>query len=342
MAQQDIYVIKLAFSAPLHLHNESADYAESLKQLNSDKIYAALMQMSGFFGLKTPILDLEAGTTTFTISSAFPYTTVGKQTVYFMPKPFKHFHRPAHTQAQWEKREKNLKKVKWIDLQLYSKHLADSKGLELQFNWLHGEYLSTQPLKPFLTSQLEPKVRISRVGEDSEPYYLERLFFQQGSGFYMIFKGSASDFEAFCKLMKLLGQEGIGTDRTIGNGLFSIQPEEDASVLATFRALFEVKSDHSMNLSLYLPENEPDLEAQLDSKHAGYTLIKRGGWITTEGINTFRKKGSYFFAEGSVFKMDAAKTDYGMGNTIDLAPAVIKPRKIWRVGKALFAPIKMA
>jgi CRISPR-associated protein Csm4 len=344
MAQQDIYVVKLAFSAPLHLHNERADYAESLTRLHSDKIYAALMQMTGLFGFKTPIIDLESGTTTFTISSAFPYTTVGEQMVYFLPKPFKRFHRPAQTQALWEKREKDLKNIEWIDLQLYSKHLADAKGLEVQLEWLQEtckSYMSVHPLKSFLKSQLEPKVRISRVGEDSEPYYLERLFFQQGSGLYVIFKGSATDFEVFCKWMKLLGQEGIGTDRSIGNGLFTIQREENASVLAAFRSIFEVKSDHSVNLSLYLPKSSLDLEAQLDSAHAGYTLLKRGGWITTEGMNTLRKRGSYFFAEGSVFKLNAAQTHYCMGNTINLAPEVVQTRKIWRMGKALFAPIKM-
>lgn len=337
MAQQDIYVVKLAFSAPLHLHNERADYAESLTRLHSDKIYAALMQIKALYGLKMPIIDLDSGTTTFTISSAFPYTTVGTQTVYFLPRPFKRFDDGSNEQ---EGRAKALKKIEWIDSQLYRTHLEQAHGVTVASK-VHKAYLCEHPIESFMTKQVEPKVRISREGKDAEPYYLERLFFQKGSGMYLIFKGSETDFNLFYKIMGLLGQEGIGTDRNIGNGIFKIE-QADASALQIFQNLFEIESDHAVNLSLYLPQNLDLLKQQLDSKHAGYTLIKRGGWITTEDINTLRKKGSYFFAEGGVFKLDASQSDYTAGNVINLSPNRLNNRNIWRVGKSLFVPIKMA
>ena len=59
MAKQDIHIVKLNFETPLHIHNERADYAESVKQLHSDMMYAALMQVASLYGKQVSIFDCE-------------------------------------------------------------------------------------------------------------------------------------------------------------------------------------------------------------------------------------------------------------------------------------------
>ena len=349
---QDIHIVKLNFETPLHIHNERADYAESVKQLHSDMMYAALMQVASLYGKQVSIFDWENGQPTFSISSAFPFTTEGGQTVYFLPRPFKSFDRSKQKPSTWDKKEKDLKSIEWLDLDLYAEHLSNPKGLEINPDWLGKvptDWKGKQPkafmtktgIKPFITNQLEPKVSISREGKDSEPYYLERMYFNDDSGLYLIYKGSDIDFNVFYKLLGFLGQEGIGTDRSSGNGCFNITPETDPSVLGRFESLFAVQSNHATNLSLYCPTDLPELKEGLNTSHAGYTLKKRGGWITTDAFNTLRKRGSYFFAEGSVFAFDAVNKGFNIGTTISLTPKIIQSKNIWRVGKGLFVPINM-
>jgi CRISPR/Cas system CSM-associated protein Csm4 (group 5 of RAMP superfamily) len=74
---------------------------------------------------------------------------------------------------------------------------------------------------------------------------------------------------------------------------------------------------------------------------SSYDTLKRSGWITAEGYQTFRKKGVYMFAEGSVFKGDASPKGR---KAIDITPDAefIKlPHKIYRCGESIFLPVKL-
>lgn len=337
-----IKILQLHFNTPLHIHSERADYAETVTRLHSDVIWAALMQIKAFFQLNDTLFDLETGATTCRISSAFPFTEVSDKKVYFLPRPFKQFDRNNQNEGFWDKKEKALKAIEWIESALFVTHLSNPKGLQINdIKWLQEEYLCAETIKPFVFSQIDPRVRISRTGGDSEPYYVERMTFKEGSGLYVIFNGNEKAWSIFKNYMEILGGEGIGTDRNLGNGFFSISEENNETNLNKFSSLFEIESEFATNLSLYNPMNKDELNTALNSENAGYQLIKRGGWVTSNEYNTYRKRAAYFFQEGGVFNINAKEKGYEMGKTVKLTPDIIKNHDIWRIGKSLFVPIKM-
>jgi CRISPR-associated protein Csm4 len=197
-----------------------------------------------------------------------------------------------------------------------------------------------------------PRATIPRNGGDAEPYYIERLQFKEKvhehthkGGFYCLFEGDETAYKNVLTALNLLGEQGIGTDRNVGNGKFDLIEASEAEN-QVFEDLFTTKSDYYTNLSLFNPSSHQDLIALIGEntphKNVGFELLKRGGWITTEPYMNLRKKAVFMFQEGSVFKSETVlKT---AGQTINLRPEILKSKShpIWRVGKSIFVPITFA
>ena len=328
MAKFKIY--KLRFTTPLHLGNERADYGTSLQTIHSDTMHAALIASLAKLGVEIP----KEGHFGFSLSSLFPYTNDGDKDVYFLPK-LKSQNIPS---SKFQKIAKKIKKVEWLDIHYYNRQINGEKLFDEEFNPinLYGKYLSEYKIdKDFIEKEVTPRVKVSRDwSEDAEPFYMERIYFKEGSGMYFIAHGDTSKIDI---AMKVLEDMGIGTDRTIGNGFFEFETGEIELVLP--------KSDFLTNLSMFIPESKEQLITLLNSEDTAYNFQKRGGWITDVGLNTYRKNSIYMFSESGVFKNDIkTNTVQIKGKTVDLKPDIEHVKiehPIYRVGKSIFLPVKL-
>lgn len=338
-------LFRLHFTAPLHLGNEREDYAESLSMVHSDSMYAALTAALFKVGWNPPE-DFQ-GHMGFTISSLFPFYQKDPEQapVYFFPKSKI---QEVLDEALLE-RHKQIKKIQWLDQEFFEKHL---RGASLQEDYqknmpetknqpqyIKGAYLTKEDIpKNFISRQVFPRVTVSRDGkEEAEPFFMERLFLSDHSGLFFLVEGDTSLLE---KALKILEQEGIGTDRSVGNGFFEYK--KDSLEL-------DVPDDanYMMNLSMYLPADKEQLKEQLD-EHAAYTFKIRGGWVSTPPYNTVRKNRIYMFEEGSIFKSTNANNRQ-QGRIVNLKPDPSKLPEdlnhihdIWRNGEAIFIPFKLS
>jgi len=324
MAKFKLY--KLRFSA-LHLGDERADYDKSNLVYHSDSMYAAITSALAKVGTVIP----DNGDFGFSISSLFPFYQRDKEskTVYFLPRILK--------QDAFEPGlRKKVKKIAWLDLPSYTKYIHGEPLFEGRVNEssMKGNYSTSEIIdEDFISSNVNPRVVISRDGsEDAKPFYMERLFFKEGSGLYFMATGETQVID---RALEILQDEGIGTDRTIGNGFFECETDMMEMILP--------KSETISNLSMFIPETKEQLKVLFETESLAYHFQKRGGWITDAGLNTYRKNNIYMFDEGGVFNyIEKIDTEIVLGKVVNLKPTIehvpIK-HPIYRDGRALFIPV---
>jgi CRISPR-associated protein Csm4 len=133
-------------------------------------------------------------------------------------------------------------------------------------------------------------------------------------------------------LLRLLGEEGLGGDRTAGLGRFEVVAEEEISFpnLGTGGRLL---------LSLYHPTAGEVEAGVLDV--ARYELITRGGWVTAPGAMSLRRQAVRMLREGSVIP-DLGKDLYGDAvRVLESLPERGLHHRIFRGGPAIALPIAM-
>ncbi len=342
-----IRIFRLYFVSPLHIHGYGLEYAESARRIHSDTLYSAIIQMWRLLGNTTAIEATDRNDEEFswTVSSLFPFVRPPKadSPVYFLPRVRKMFD-PEHTRRTFRDQPKLLKKIEWLDLEYFSDHLKRNAGTTPQIADIqHGIFLSRYQIPKFTDSFIEARASIPRVNltdNKTRPYVSERIRFMDKSGMYFLFSGSESALGAVTKALELLQDEGIGSDRSLGNGrfYFDIASQEES---AKFEDLFAENSEYSTNLSLFIPDSAVSLEAMLNDGRNDlritYELKKRGGWITTEPFQTLQKQPVFMFGEGSVFRV----TRGVHGITADVTPGAsfALPHPVKRIGRSFFVPV---
>lgn len=336
MATFNIY--KLHFTAPLHISDQHEDLGNSQKTIHSDTLYAALMACLAKMGESLP----DDGDLGFTVSSLFPYFQKKENSnpVYFLPIPMQ----AKQAELSDASMAKKVKKVQWIDSNLYSSVLSGSPlfdGTGKYFSHIQECYLTTSELpedingsKEFVRSEVSQRVTLkSRTGEeDAKPYYVDKIIFRQHSGLYFIAEGDTTLLE---KALSILSLEGIGTDRNVGFGFFDYS-------IDTINIDLPNCANHLLSLSLFIPESKEQLSAMMNSERVAYDFVRRGGWITTYPYMTLRKNAIYGFLPGSVFCKCTDSTI--IGKIVDLKPEVTDveiKHHVWRNGKAIMLPINI-
>jgi CRISPR type III-A-associated RAMP protein Csm4 len=332
----------LAFRTPLHLGTWRDDHTISEKVLHSDTLYAAIFAMWARLGNADWIQEA-LNDKSFAISSAFPFVRQSTQSVvYLLPKPFGRLF-PQHAQngAQAEdstERKKN-KKVAYFDAQDLKQWAENGKLAPIdKFNRKGTVYSTTNldaiPDKLVLV-QTQERVSIAQdPAVNPEPFSLERISFADETGLYLLVKGTDTTQKRVAKGLNLLGLEGIGSDRAVGNGQFSVTigpPFPWPNIQGAKRQLL---------LSLYLPTDKAEFAKCFgdESLEVGYDLMRRGGWVTTPDAGVKRKNSIHFLVPGSVTR--ATSTDQIIGTYVDLAPNPgASPHPIWRIGRAICYPI---
>jgi CRISPR-associated protein Csm4 len=325
----NLKIIKLQFVSPLHLSRGKSNLENSYETLHSDTLKSALFVCALQLYGDDEILrggDGQAFFEAFTNSSAFPYA--GDE--LFFPKP--EWLSDSLTQSL---ELKELKKLKYISWQYYQDLLNGSlTSLETGKIKKRKYYTNSVDFEAPFISETVQRVVVSRDFEsDADTFYTDRLYFKKNSGLFFLLK--TTNEEWYIKIMaalRLLGSNGIGSDKTVGNGQFEIvesRPFEHAA---------NEDCNKQIALSLYCPKQK-EVQDQAFVKGSAYSIVKRGGYVANPedfDKSTLRKKSVYMFSEGSVFPKQELE-----GTIVDLKPAEYTMHPVWRDGRALFLPYKL-
>lgn len=314
-------IVRLHFRQPLHLSRGKLNtYESSEHTLHSDTVQAAL------FVCALQLYDEKTANEfkdKVRISSAFPWT---KAHGYWLPKPI------SLRLDDTPDTRKELKKIKYLQKQHFEQALR-GESLSLA-HLLDEKQIAIQP--KIWKGDVTQRVVIDRTNAASTPFYLEKLYpegWHKDCGLYVLIKNDG--FDKLENLFRLLGDNGIGLQRSLGNGTFeAIFPDGGFPI-----SLPETASAW-VSLSLFRPENEEKL-GKIQLEHSQYQLLKRGGWLASPedmGHMSLRKKSVLMFSEGSVlaFGDDASRE----GGFSDLDPRPDVPHPVWRDGRGIFLPIK--
>lgn len=326
-------VIKLDFFTPLHLSGGRMDaYDQSEEILHSDTIKSALFVMARkIYGNSIDKSFLDA----FKVSSAMPF--LGSD--YLFPKPMMRIGRADTENA---KNAKFIKKLAYFSLPIFEKIIAgqtfelnsDNTDNSGRFYFANNRHKTEKVFE----SNVQQRFTAPK-GEEKHgmPYYVDRLYFNKKAGLYFLLEFIDESFKSKVHAaIRLLGDEGIGTDRTVGNGQFTPIFGESLTIQTPS------PSNALMNLSLFCPtlDGMTDENLQLSS----YQLLKRGGYIASPENSkfiTFRKRSIFMFSEGSVFPKNVNMA----GKLVDLRPIKTKidglNHPIWRDGRPISLPVNI-
>ncbi|GAB2596434.1 type III-A CRISPR-associated RAMP protein Csm4 [Spirosoma areae] len=342
MAERTYKVLKLHFRSPLHLSKgKTDDYSESEEVLHADTLKSALYVCARQVLGADIVGDTDAFFRRFRISSAFPF--VGNE--LFFPKPQARIQPFLDTEIAEERQAKKHKKLAFLGQSYFEDLITDRKRkLRRDDFTTDGRFVSDHAdvrilgEAPVFATDVQQRVTIPANYEDDPlPYYVDRLYFNQTAGLWFAFEDNENDNTAYTDMLaalKCLGDNGVGTDRSVGNGQFEVSE-------ASLTLRMPDQPTHQLLLSLWCPE-----QTELNTDFLGggaYGLVKRGGYIASPDRPehlTYRKKSIYMFTEGSLFLHRPGSAI--IGKIADLKPdAPEVTQNVWRDGLAFTIPITL-
>jgi len=345
-------LLRFHFKTPVHIGTHRSGYDRSEEVLHSDTLYSAIIQAWRALGIAHPLFELEVGAEAipgslpgFTLSSMFPFYWGQDEPLYFFPLPPGLLKHPNPVLA------KKLRALRYADAALFAQLLRTGELDEIdsavkgRFLTRHADFESSENQKfcqkHTISRNAVPQPFSGKEATDTEIFYMERISFHQHSGLFCLADIEEAAESELLAALSYLQDEGMGSDRHVGNGLFELQVDDWPNPI---QELVD-KSSHTpyrLNLSLFCPENEQQLTAMLpdNDSRIQYKLRKRGGWISSYPYLSYRKNAIYMFEEGSIFRFGELKA----GQTVNLKPkteALDIGHNIFRVGKSLFLPINL-
>ena len=342
----EIRAIKLHFLTPLHLGRSQGDLDKSELLYHSDSLKSAIFAIG--VQMYPEWQDADNFFHAFSVSSCFPYA--GSE--LFLPKPLG-VRDIRFSKTEDDKAVKKQKKLEYLSLSHFKDYLkSGTEAYTVDENLItsDGAFLCESAgtfIKKddkgnsteirFFKNEVQQRVQIPADDEkQSRPYYIDRVFFSENCGLYFLARFENDTIrEQVMTVLALLGESGIGTDRTVGNGLFYFKSDED---IKDIQLNVTEKSDTWLCLGLYLPTREEHQATDFD--HSYWKLLRRGGYIAGSGHEAFRhlrKNQVNMFGEGSVLQSRVKL----QGRYINLRPGWNDERlhPVWRCGRCLMINI---
>ncbi|HXF85113.1 MAG TPA: type III-A CRISPR-associated RAMP protein Csm4 [Anaerolineales bacterium] len=316
MPQLTIY--HLTFPHGIHIGAGGVESVEeSRESVPSDTLFAALLDTWRHLGRDVNKILPENGEPAFRVTSAFPFAGG----VRFYPKPVDLRELFKEKTLKAESAGKRLKKIRYVSEKLLLKAAGgeyldgflfpedenkDPKtGIALQGGafWMLPDEIQDLPeawrlpekdwwllrRKKVYDTQTAPRVTVDRVSSASNLFQSERVVFNAGCGLWF---GAVAVGQTFSlsELLTVLGDSGLGGERTAGYGHFTWEPKGELPLNAPQSAAYL--------LSRWHPKAD---EISLLQRNSAYKLEAVEGWLRTpENAAAQRRKRLWLVSEGSL------------------------------------------
>ncbi len=278
------WLIKLSFKRSLTLSSSLLSDDDEFKGIiHSDTLFSALVsqwmrlpECNRYNNwIKVLIKKLNSETPPFRLTSAFPY--MGN--TFYLPTP-------RGTSNFYQSK---LKDVHFLDLNDFKTIINDENSLlSREFN---------DPLNEIMFPTFRPRVTIDRISTVTQLYESFGFSFKYGAGLFFIVEINDSEFiKLFTVGLNLLAEEGLGGDRSVGNGHF-IYKMTQIDNQARWKELLEQKPKGTyINLSLCSPKNNEAVHLN------SFKILNRRGWFHSYSTSVqLKRKECKMVAEGSIF-----------------------------------------
>jgi len=358
-------LVKLKFGrTPVHFGEVGIGLESNNDRVCSDtlfsaivSIYARLQPNSGEidrFLQQFPSVDNNDSLTVspVRISSTFVYYHKQSKEIYYVPRPLKFpINYPIGEDLDFTKTYKNLTYLplsvwrRWyqgagFDSQDREELIAKTKGnphgrLKDAGTFDYGEAVKTNNKVP--RSSIDRDTRSTNLFHTG---YTQFAWERNGNdinsvaGLYFLACFDSSDLEnTFKVLLEILGDEGIGGERSSGWGRFQVEWQELPQVWKDAIA-YENGTHYSLMSLLWESDRQWLQDRVANDTTANYKLLPRGGWIVSPTGIQSRRKIVRMFAEGSVFSQQPT------GKLANVTPGGFNAHQIYRSGISLSLPIR--
>lgn len=302
-------LVKLRFRAPLHIGSSTLGEEDTYDYAPSDTLFSALCHAYiGAFGtsaLEELLGRFDDGETPFLVSSAFPY----HEDTLFLPLPRVEPGERAEREERGDR--KLLKESSWLPLRSFAAML---RGEDFDLPRDLGARL---PRKELL-----PRVALDRDTSNSAIYYVRRAVFPENGGLWALLDVMDKSLEPrLRRTFHLLGDMGLGGERTMGCGFFEPGFVEPPGILA----------EHLDGAAPYVTLSRVSPEPEEAGNADRYTLVQSRGWMQSPTGVQRKRKSAWFFAEGSSFKEPVR------GRLLDVTPQDGPGHRVYRYGFGMYA-----
>lgn len=278
--------------SPFHIQTGGSDHEHVDAFAHSDTLSAALIQL--WFRQEGKIESFPEKLP-FLVSSLLPGIIWGHDVKHFFPKPM------GITFDASIYDHKEFKKAAFLEDSLF-KDYANGKDVSFSFpeknkqaaHLKRGSILTKDSNVDIGSGSLFEIENMTRVHISTQstatPFNFAKIHFKPDVRLVFFAEVEPTHEAVFSALIRLLGDEGIGADGTVGLGQFEVE-KIDHVVPQT-----EQKANFFLNIGLFSP-TESCLSNHLSLKTSCYKLVTRRGWVSELAL---RRQAIRAITEGSV------------------------------------------
>ena len=326
------HIIRLDFQSPLHVGtDESLIGIEGVRTtIHSDTVFSGMINVwarlqanrvrRNMPDVGEVISRFASGEPPFGLSSCFPYSHCD----YYLPRPMTPPDELYNPSNRW-KYGKLIKEQEFLHYSSFRK-------------WCAGEDVLADIAggAPRMYEQvIVPRVRVDRAGARPQLFHCGMVYFRQECGLYFLLEVLDDEWLGHIDLaLRLLGECGIGGERSTGCGRFTHKLVEDIESQSEWRDIFSNGDDDYCLLSLYYPlESEWDM-FQNSQQELAYGIVPRRGWVFSSAVGMQVKRQSCnMLGEGSVVP------EKPVGGLAKVTPCGFPGHEVYRYGYAMSVPI---
>lgn len=352
------WLVRMKFRTPLHIGEPGIGLESSLSYVPSDTLFSALCHAAqAAYGnvfieaLLGDFLAAEANSVPppFVLSSAFPF----QDGQYYLPKP----QFPSRPQSdlllpskmeQQEEEKQTLKALDFIPLDLFRQWAQE--GLTDDSNEAIERAIQNLKTQPLWEETVVARARIDRANHRSNLYFCSQIEFPSAGGLFVLITGREEIEQPLRICFAMLGELGLGGERTSGFGKFDVAEQDwlDVTACEEVQDLITPQSTRGTpigycSLSLYSPtEQEMELLQTGVLIPRGYAWTLRGGWVTLtdQGIPR-RRLACRLLTEGTTLLRATDEVTPPIGRLIEVG-GMGGNHAIYRSGLAFCVPVHRA
>jgi CRISPR-associated protein Csm4 len=337
----ETYLYRLKFKAPVHFGSTGIGLENTQESLSSDAITSALVNAFAVLGGADEVVQaLRDDSSPCVLSSLFPFGARPQdgETVYALPCPLT---KPRVEDARvFTLLGKDLKRVKYVQLQDFLAWIGDTpmdaEGLRkvLERSSVLAKRWDPVERQGWWATELRPRVALDRTNQNSSIWYCGTLHFSPEAGLYGLARISGDEWkDRLAAAFRLLGDLGLGGERTYGMGSFEFSGFEPLSGL--WVSAMRSRGGKLVLLSNYYPTDEErsNLAARLEAWNIAEV---RGYVVSGRKASSIKRKRLRMITEGSVVNQPVK------GAMVDVTPedseALGLEHRVFRSGLAFLLP----